>query len=108
MGVDNKGCRCSVCRQFRFDDGWTFSVLSQGFCDICKRTDAYLVKWAPDLLKEFLSIKSVCWACRNAITCYVSADWGLCWADDSDDALKWALCDWIRSHRWNYEMRCAA
>lgn len=94
-------CKCEVCRKFRRDYGddsaWN---LQQGLCDICRAPDGRIVRWLPELLREFLGLDQICWACRNSVDCYM-AEWSLCWAGDSDDAIKWALCDWVLRHYFN-------
>lgn len=96
MRRSEKQCHCEICRKFNAD------VRHCGQCDICKRKDAYafIVNWLPELLKEFLGVEEVCLGCRNSVNHYMT-EWGLCWANDGDDAIKWALCDYVRTSFFN-------
>lgn len=90
-------CRCEICRKFNTDKA------HRGCCDICRRDEQkypYMVDWLPELVKSFLGVKEICRGCRNSINHYMT-EWKLCWADDGDEAIKWALCDWVRNHHFS-------
>jgi hypothetical protein len=96
-----KRCHCTVCNKFDGDRHYTLEDVIRGRCQLCGRGGkdraAYRAPWLPQVLREFLGVDEICWACRNAISGFVIR-WNLCWGSSPDEALKWAMVDYIRGH----------
>lgn len=106
-------CGCEVCQKFNRHPLAFLSphALQRANCDVCgdKRT---MIGYVPPLLTEFLGYQKMCEYCRNSITGHVADGintdgWRLCWTQDSDEALKWAMLCWLRNSHWNEAFHCA-
>ncbi len=92
--ADRLSCRCNACVRFR---GESWNAIT---CDLCDVDDRREAPWIPDLLKSFLKVSKICIWCRNGINAHVGCEWRLCWGESSDESLKWAMLDWVRSMYW--------
>lgn len=108
-------CGCETCRAFGKDpyyhwpkdyDKKTGLAIQDWFnpngpCELCYEDRGEHVAFVPEVFREFLTGK-VCQWCRNSVCCHVNKEWGLCWADSPDWALKWAMTEWVLSHMNNH------
>lgn len=117
-------CQCSMCVKFRSDLDYgdlcrmlprlttstrmKLIAMENAVCGRCHCGGQYrrCVPFVPPVLKEFLGLEYLCWACRNVINVIVQGEWGLCWGSASDKELRWALASVVLEFYQHHFYEC--
>lgn len=104
-------CVCVICTAFKVQDvepvqAYLGVLRKRGLgypiggdvgygCDFCGTNSARLPA-CPPAIKAFFEIESFCENCRDSLCRYAhEADWHICWADTSEDEIKWFLVGFV-------------
>ena len=121
-------CECAACVRFNAEGVETYITLEQielreptpdpkylrtlkrhlmpdGPCDLCGQDWSRRIPFVPQIIKNFLGVEGVCYACRSRLRdIQREHDWFICWGVTPDEEIKWLLL-WLQLENFNKAVR---